>query len=245
MALYSTSPNKEESFLPSIDNGPKHKHSAEIGSREKDLCQQRKFPEVMTDTTKTSSKSFARKYSSSNTTFQTKETLKLSGHRKSAKTVTHRKRGCNLHLPPLALTQAQSVKPVESWSRALGLRESFEIPRSFLNKLTDEILKIDRQLKEEAKLQQIRERRIISSEWSESRTPSKLSSSGVTFEHTSRPGFSYFPSLTKTADKRPGSLMPYREPENINQELISQQELEIQKKMKQFKHRHSHLKYKA
>lgn len=241
MALCSTSANKEQPFLPSIGNKEKHRHSAEIRADVEDLNRRIEFSEDMNESSKTT----ARKDSSSNKTSQKNDICK-SGRGKAIKTRTDKKRGTHFHLPPLSLKPAGNARPVESWSAALGLRESFEIPRGFLNKLTNEVLRIDRLLREEAMLKQIRETRIISRQLSESTDKRKLSSFGLSLQHTARQKFSYFPSLTEPSIERPGSpLKPCRSPENKNRELINQQELEIQRKMKAFKHRHSHPKRKT
>ncbi|XP_022787462.1 uncharacterized protein LOC111327514 isoform X1 [Stylophora pistillata] len=240
MALYSTSANKEQPFLPLIDNKQEHGHGAEMHVNAEDLNRRGEFAEDMNESPKTT----ARKYSSSNKNSQTKDMVK-NGRGKAIKTRTNKKRGTHFHLPPLSLKPAENVKPVERWTAALGLRENFEIPRGFLNKLSDEVLRIDRLLREEAMLQQIRETRILSRQLSESTDKQKLSSFGLSSQHIARPKFSYFPSLTESSIERPGSLKPCRSPENKNRELMNQQELEIQRKMKGFKHRHSHLKHKT
>lgn len=249
MVLYSSTGDNEQSFLPSIadNNGSKRKHGAEIGAKEKGLRINKKqkdapfvrLPEVAmaSVSAKNLSKSFARKSSSPKITFKTNEMLKRRQSGATKSTSTHEKRRGDLQLPSLVSESSVTGKPVESWSTALGLRDSYEIPRGLLNKLTDDILKIDRQMREEAAIQQIREKRIISPEWRESMKP-KLSSSGVTFGRTSLPGFSYFPSLTRSAGERPGSMAPHLAGDKIRERTISQEQ-EIQRKMKEFKHRHS------
>lgn len=251
MVLYSNSDSQEQSFLPSIadNNGSKRKHKAKKGTKGKDLRQKKQkdvmvhFPELAT---KNSSKTFTRKSSSPKVTFQTQEMLKKR-QKEATNSTSHEKRRRNLRLPSLALTStSESVtsKPsTESWSAALGLRDTYEIPRGLLNKLTDEILKIDRQMREEAKIQRIRENRIISSEWGHSIMP-KHSFSVGTFERTSRQGFSYFPSLqTRSVDQSSDSMSPHWAEDKMRERMI-RQEAEIGRKLKEFKNRHSLLKYK-
>lgn len=250
MVLYSSSDSQEQSFPPSIadNNGSKRKHNAKKGTKGKGLRQKKQkdvmvhFPELAT---KNSSKTFTRKSSSPKVTFQTQDMLKKR-QKEGTKSTTNEKRRGNLRLPSLAFTStSESVtsKPTESWRAALGLRDSYEIPRGLLNKLTDEILKIDRQMREEAKIQRIRENRIISSEWGHSIKPQHSYSLG-TFERTSRQGFSYFPSLqTRPVDQSSDSMPPHWAEDKMRERMI-RHETEIGRKLKEFKHRHSLLKYK-
>ena len=105
-----------------------------------------------------------------------------------------------LQLPSLgnATTASNAKSTKESWVTKLGLRESFEIPRSVLKNLQDDILRIDRQLREEEKIQEIRIRRP---------NHQKAPADHLTFhsklkcEHThTRPDFSYFPRLARSQD---------------------------------------------
>lgn len=254
MVLHSSSENKEETFLPSIadNNGSKGKHNAKRGGKKKGSRNKKqkdafvRFPELATDNglTKNSAKTFARKSSSPKVTFQSQEMLKKS-QSEAEKFTTHERRRGNLHLPSLASTsESVTSKPTEIWSIALGLRDSYEIPRGVFNKLTDDILKIDRQMREEAKLQEIREKRMISLEWRDS-TEAGLSSSGRTFGRTSLPRFSYFPSLqTKSTGDRSEYMRPHWAKDNISERMI-RQEREIERKQREFKHRHSLSKYKG
>ena len=250
MVLYSSSDNKEQSFLPSItdNNGSKRKHKAKRGTKEnsKGLRQKKQkdasvhFPELAKEN---SSKTFARKSSSPKVTFQTQEMLK-SRQREATKSITREKRRGNLRLPSLAVTSTSesfTSKPTESWSAALGLRDTYEIPRGLLHKLTDEILKIDRQMREEAKIQQIRENRRISSKGKDS-METGLSYSEGTFERTSHQGFSYFPCLQKRSVGESTDSMPPHWAEDKMRERMIRQEGEIERKMREFKHRHSLLK---
>ncbi|XP_078370999.1 uncharacterized protein LOC144654673 isoform X1 [Oculina patagonica] len=255
MVLHSTSENKEEAFLPSItdNNGSKSKQKAKRGAKTKKKGSRNKkqkdafvrFPELATDNglTKNSAKTFARKSSSPKATLQSQEILKKS-QSETAKFTTHERRRGNLHLPSLASTTLTSEsarsKPTERWSIALGLRDSYEIPRSVFNKLTDDILKIDRQMREEAKIKEIREQRMISREWMET----ELSSSEGTFGRTSNPRFSYFPCLqTKSTGDRAESMSPHWAKGKISERMIHQ-EREIERKLREFKHRHSLSRYK-
>lgn len=250
MVLNSSSDNKEQPFLPSItdNNGSKRKHNAKRGTKEKGLRQKKQkdafvhFPKLATEN---SSKTFVKKPSSPKVSSQTQDMLK-SRQREVTKPITREKRRGNLRLPSLALTSTSesfTSKPTESWSAALGLRDTYEIPRGLLNKLTDDILKIDRQMREEAKIQQIRENRIISSEWRHSMNAGRSYSEG-TFERTSRQGFSYFPCLQKRSVGESTDSMPPHWAEDKMREIMIRQEAEIERKMKEFKHRHSLLKYK-
>ena len=253
MVLYSNSDSREQSFLPSIadNNGSKRKHNAKKGTKGKDSRQKKqkdvmvRFPELAT---KNSSKTLTRKSSSPKVTFQTQEMLRKR-QKEATKSTTNENRRRNLRLPSLALTESTSEsvtsKPTESWSAALGLRDTYEIPRGLLNKLTDEILQIDRQMREEAKIQRIRENRIISqsSEWGLSIMPEHSYSVG-TFERTSRQGFSYFPCLqTRPMDQGSDSMPPHWAEDKMRERMI-RNESEIGRKLKEFKHRHSLLKYK-
>jgi len=250
MVLYSSSDKQEQSFLPSMadSNGSKRKHKAESDTKKKDLRQKKQndasvhFPELAT---KSSSKTFSRKTSSPKVTFQTQEMLKRR-QKEATKPTKLEKRRSNLRLPSLALTptsESVTSKPTESWSVALGLRDTYEIPRGLLNKLTNEILKIDRQMREEAKIQWIRESRMISSEWGPSQKPKHSYFEG-TFKRTSRQGFSYFPSLQKRSlVQSPDSMPPHWAEDKMRERMIRHEE-EIGRKMREFKHRHSLLKYK-
>lgn len=253
MGLYSTSENKEENFLPSLaaNNGSASKHDAKRGKKTKGSRSKKqkdafvRFPELATDNdlTRNSTKTLARKSSSPTVNFQTQEMLK-NRKNEATKFTTQEKRRGNLHLPSLALTATEESvtrKATESWSAALGLRDSYEIPLSVFNKMKNDILKIDRQLREEAKLQEIRERRIISMEWKDA---TELYSSGNTFGRTSLSKFSYFPCLqTKTASDS-SEFMPPRWAKEKRSERMLRQEGEIERKMREFKHRHSISKYK-
>lgn len=250
MVLYSSSDNQEQSFLPSIadDNSSKRKHKAKSGTKKKYLRQKKQkdvivhFPELAT---KNSSKTVARKSSSPKVTFQAQEMLKTRQKEATKPTKLEKRRG-NLRLPSLALTSTSegvTSKPTESWSAALGLRDTYEIPRGLLNKLTDEILKIDRQMREEAKIQRIRENRMISSEWGHSIEPKHSYFEG-TFERTSCQGFSYFPCLQKRSVDQSSDSMPPHWAEDKMRERMTRHEAEIGRKLREFKHRHSLLKYK-
>jgi len=250
MVLYSSSEKQEQSFLPSIadNNGSKRKHKAESGTKEKDLRQKKQndafvhFPELAAET---SSKTLPRKTSAPKVTFQTQEMLK-KGQKEATKPTKVEKRRGNLRLPSLALmptSESVTCKPTESWSVALGLRDTYEIPRGLLNKLTDEILKIDRQMREEAKIQWIRENRMTSLECGPSAKP-KHSYFQSTFEGTSRQGFSYFPSLQKRSQDQSSDSMPPHWAEDKIRDRMIRHEAEIGRKMREFKHRHSLLKYK-
>ena len=250
MVLYSSSDSQEQSFLPKIadDNDSKRKHNAKSGTKEKGLRQKKQkdafvhFPELAT---KNPSKTFARKASSSKVTFQTQDMLKRR-QKEATKPTTLEKRRGNFRLPSLALkptSESLTSKSIESWSTALGLRETYEIPRGLLNKLTDEILKIDRQMREEAKIQRIRENRMISSEWRHSMKTEHSYSEG-TFEQTSSQGFSYFPCLQKRSVDQSSDSMPPHWAEDKMRERMIRHEAEIGRKLKEFKHRHSLLKYK-
>ena len=252
MVSYSSSDSQEQSFLPSIDEnkGSKRKHKAKSSTKGKGLRQKKQkdvtvhFPELAA---KNSTKTLPRKTSLPKVTFQTQDMLKRR-QKEATKSTTHEKRRPgNLRLPSLALTSTANEnvtsKPTESWSAALGLRETYEIPRGLLTKLTDEILKIDRQMREEAKLQRIRENRIISSEWGHSIKPKHSYLKG-TFEQTSRQGFSYFPYLQKkSVDQNSDSMPPHWAEDKIRERMI-RHEAEIGRKLKDFKHRHSLLKNK-
>jgi len=251
MVLYSSSDDQEpESFLPSIDsnNGSKRKHNAKSGTKAEGLHQKKQkdavvsFPELAT---KNSSKTFAKKPSSSNVTFQSHDMLKKR-HKGTTKSTKQEKRRGNLRLPSLALTttsESGTSKPTENWSTALGLRETYEIPRSLLNKLTNEILKIDRQMREEAKIQQIRESRTISSKLRDS-MKAEHSFSEATSEQTSRQRFSYFPCLqARSADLSSDSRPPHWAEDKMR-ERMNRHEAEIGRKLREFKHRHSLLKSK-
>ena len=250
MVLYSSSDDQEQSFLPSIDgnHGSKRKHNAESDTKAEGLRQKEQkdalvsFPELAT---KNLSKEFAKKPSSSKVTFQTHDMLKKR-HKGATKSTTHEKRRGNLRLPSLALTttsESGTTKPIENWSTALGLRETYEIPRGLLNKLTNEILKIDRQMREEAKIQQIRESRMISSKLRHS-MKAEHSFSEATYEQTSRQRFSYFPCLqARSADQSSDSRPPHWAEDKMR-ERMNRHEAEIGRKLREFKHRHSLLKYK-
>lgn len=249
MVLYSSSDDQEQSFLPSIDgnNSSKRKHNAKSGTKAEGLRQKKQkdavdsFPELAT---KTSSKAFDKKSSSSKVTFQTHDMLKRR-HKGATKSTTHEKRRGNLRLPSLALTttsESGTSKPTENWSTALGLRETYEIPRGLLNKLTNEILKIDRQMREEAKIQQIRESRMISSKLKDSMKAEHSFSEAT--EQTSRQRFSYFPCLqARSADQSSDSRPPHWAEDKMR-ERMNRHEAEIGRKLREFKHRHSLLKYK-
>ena len=229
MVLYS---NMEQPFLPSLmdNNGANGKKK---NLHEKNQSDERiyvSFPEVgkTVQATKKASKSF-RKRSSSKKSLQTEDMSKVKNKNKD--------RSGRVLLPSLVLTPtSERIASEKRWSNALGLRDSYEIPLTVLNKLTNEILKIDQQLKEEAKIRQIREERIICNK----KKPMELSPPELTdFVPTSRPGFSYFPCLTTRAVDLSGSKELFWI-EDKGREKMFQEERQIQRKMRQFKNRHSH-----
>ena len=247
MVLYSsqTATMEEQSYLPSLtdNNGAMNEQDAKMGAKKKGQRQKKRnddrmyvsFPEVAQtiQVTKKASKAFARRSSSLKATYQT---VDMSKNRQSAtkESLVKKNRSGELRLPSLVLTpNSERVATEERWSNALGLRDSYEIPRKVFNKLTDDILKINQQITEESKMRQIREDRIIDAVKKSTERPSS-------FERlTSRPGFSYFPCLTRSVRELPRSNGPFWT-EDKKRERMFREEQTIQRKMRQFKNRHSH-----
>lgn len=241
MVLHSSSTNMEQSFLPSLtdNNRAKIKQDPKMGAKKKSLRQKKEdddrmfisFPEIAStmQATKKASKSFARKSSSRKASHQSE------GMSKSRHSGNKNRRG-KVRLPSLVLTpKSERMASEEKWSTALGLRDSYEIPRDLFDKLTDEILKIDRQMKEEEKIRQIRKKRINYDD----RKPELPSSWSSELERTSRPGFSYFPCLTRSVGEPLGSKDLFRT-EDRTSERILRQERAIRRKIREFKNRHTH-----
>ena len=241
----------DQTFLPSLtDNkGPDHKQSAKMGAKKKSLRQRKvngdrmfvSFPEVAKTirVAKKTVKSFAVNSSSSKTS--SLKTEDMSKRKKTGENLSDLNKDQlrkQLRLPSLVLTPTSERRMSEErWSNALGLRDRYEIPRGVLNKLTDEIFKIDQQLREEAKIRQIREQRMAF----DVKKPKLLSSELNDFERTSRPGFSYFPCIDKSVVDLPASNELFWI-EDREQERLLREEKMIQRKMREFKNRHSHFK---
>lgn len=241
----------DQTFLPSLtDNkGPDDKQSAKMGAKKKSLRQRKvngdrmfvSFPEVAKTirVAKKTVKSFAVNSSSSKTS--SLKTEDMSKRKKTGENLSDLNKDQlrkQLGLPSLVLTPTSERRMSEErWSNVLGLRDRYEIPRGVLNKLTDEIFKIDQQLREEAKIRQIREQRMAF----DVKKPKLLSSELNDFERTSRPGFSYFPCITKSVVDLPASNELFWI-EDREQERLLREEKIIQRKMREFKNRHSHFK---
>lgn len=242
----------DQTFLPSLtDNkAPDDKQSAKMGAKKKSLRQRKvngdrmfvSFPEVAKTirVAKKTAKSFAVNSSSSKTS--SLKTEDMSKRKKTGENVSDLNKDQlrkQLRLPSLVLTPTSERRMSEErWSNALGLRDRYEIPRGVLNKLTDEIFKIDQQLREEAKIRQIREQRMAF----DVKKPKLLSSEFRNdFVRTSRPGFSYFPCITKSVVDLPAPNELFWI-EDGEQERLLREEKMIQRKMREFKNRHSHFK---
>ena len=241
----------DQTFLPSLtDNkGPHDKQSAKMGAKKKSLRQRKvngdrmfvSFPEVAKTirVAKKTVKSFAVNSSSSKTS--SLKTEDMSNRKKTGENLSDLNKDQlrkQLRLPSLVLTPTSERRMSEErWSNALGLRDRYEIPRGVLNKLTDEIFKIDQQLREEAKIRQIREQRMAF----DVKKRKLLSSELNDFERTSRPGFSYFPCIGKSVVDLPASNELFWI-EDREQERLLREEKMIQRKMREFKNRHSHFK---
>lgn len=241
----------DQLFLPSLsDNrGPDDKQRAKMGAKKKSLRQRKtngdrffvSFPEVAKTirVAKKTVKSFSVNSSSSKTSpLETKDMSKRKKTEENALDLNKDQLKKQLRLPSLVLTPTSERKMSEErWSNALGLRDRYEIPRGVLNKLTDEIFKINQKIREEAKIRQIREQRMAF----DVKKPKLLSSELNDFVRTSRPGFSYFPCITK-------SVMDLPAPDELfwmedrEQERLLREEKMIQRKMREFKNRHSHFK---
>lgn len=242
----------DQSFLPSLtDNkGPDDKQSAKMGAKKKSLRQRKvngdrtfvSFPEVAKTirVAKKTVKSFAANSSSSKTS--SLKTEDMSKRKKTGENVSDLNKDQlrkQLRLPSLVLTPTSERRMSEErWSNALGLRDRYEIPRGVLNKLTDEIFKIDQQLREEAKIRQIREQRMAFDVKKPKLLSSELRNDVV---RTSRPGFSYFPCITKSVVDLPAANELFWI-EDREQERLLREEKMIQRKMREFKNRHSHFK---
>ena len=246
MGLYSGSINTEQSILPSLtaNNEAKSKQEGKVAANKNGVRQKKKnddrmfvsFPEVAKtiQVTTKASKLFARKSPSTLKTSQQTEDMSKNRQFATNNYFVRKKRSGKVRLPPLVVAPAaERVVSEESWSAALGLRDSYEIPRKVFSRLTDEILKIDRQMKEEATVRRIREKRISFDDKKKELSPWEISA----FERTSRPGFSYFPSLKKSVGELPESndLLWM---ENLKTDRMFREERSIQRKMKEFKNRH-------
>lgn len=249
MVLYSTTANMEQSFLPSLtdDSGEKSKQDVNVSVKKKRSRQKNKnddgvfvsFPEVA-NTIKVTAKasiSFARKSSSLKTSFQTEESPKNTHSVAKTDSYFNKYRGRKLRLPPLTISPlSDKIASEKRWSAVLGLRDSYEMPRAVLDKLTDDIRKIDKQMKEEVKMRQIRQKRMCYKSSTQELSSSKTSGD----DRTSRPGFSYFPSLTTSAVKESPGFDDVFIKEDHTRTRMSLEEEIIQRKMKEFKNRHSH-----
>ena len=250
MVFYSTTANMEQSFLPSLadDSGVKSKQDANVSTKNKRSRQIKKnddgvflsFPEVANTikVTAKASRSFARKSSSLKPSFQTEETPKKTHSVPKTASYFNKYRGRKLRLPPLTISPlSDKVASEKRWSTVLGLRDSYEMPRAVLDKLTDDIRKIDQQMKEEAKMRQIREKRMCYNNSTLELSSSKTSGD----DRTSRAGFSYFPSLTTSAVKEsPGFDNVFNKEDLHTRTRMSLEEETTQRKMREFKNRHSH-----
>lgn len=248
MGLYSSSTNTEQSFLPALTDNTevKIKQEVKVAAKKNGLRQKKKnddrmfvsFPEVAKtiQVTTKASKLFARKSSSAQKTSQLTGDMSKNRQCATKNYFVGKKRSGKVRLPPLVVTPAaERVVSEESWSAALGLRDSYEIPRKVFNRLTDEILKIDQQMKEEATIRRIRKKRISYDDKKQELSSWEISA----FDRTSRPGFSYFPSLTKSVRELPESNDLFGI-ENLKKDRMFREERTIQRKMREFKNRHSH-----
>lgn len=241
----------DQTFLPSLTDNkvPDDKQSAKMGAKKKSLRQRKvngdhmfvSFPEVAKTirVAKKTVKSFALNSSPSKTS--SLKTEDMSKRKKTGENVSDLNKDQlrkQLRLPSLVLTPTSERRMSEErWSNALGLRDRYEIPRGVLNKLTDEIFKIDQQLKEEAKIRQIREQRMAFGV----KKPKLLSSELNDFVRTSRPGFSYFPCIAKSVEDLPAPNELFWIEEREQERLLREEKM-IQRKMREFKNRHSHFK---
>lgn len=250
MELSSSSAHTEKSLLPSLTKGDKTTASKRERKDTKGTKGSRKkkggedvfahLPELSKTTTTVGKASKGKKSKSSSLNTHQNEVMPTHAATKPNEgknpTTAIKNRSKKLRLPPLVLTPStERIASEEKWSAALNLRDSYEVPLGVFNKLMDDIAKINEQMKQEEMINRIKEKRM---RYDAERKRQQLFSQTDDF-YTPLPGFSYFPGLVKSQELDSNELLKF---EDIRAESrIFRQERTIQRKMSQFKNRHSHV----
>lgn len=247
MESSSGSTSAEQSFLPPLTtkNRARTKHKKKVSLKKKKNGEDIfvSLPEVAKTikVVKRASKAFANKSSSSlENLCQTQNLPTHTTTKHDAKDSTNalKSRRRKLRLPPLVLTpSSQRMASEERWSAALGLRDSYEIPMGVFNKLMDDIVQIDQQMKEEEMMNRIREKRV---KYAADRKREMSFAQKNELGRTPLPGFSYFPGLVRT-NGLDSNEFPKLDDIRANSRLFRQEQL-TRRKMSQFKDRHSHVR---
>ena len=252
MELSSSSTNKEKTLLPSLTKADKTTASKRErkdtkrtkGSRKKKSGEDifAHLPELSKTTTTVNKASEAKKSKSRSSPLKTHQNEVMptqaatKPNERKNPTTAMKNRSKKLRLPPLVLTPStERIASEEKWSAALNLRDSYEVPLGVFNKLMDDIAKINNQMKQEEMINRITDKRMRYD--AERKRQLLLSQTGDFY--TPLPGFSYFPGLVKSQELDSNELLKF---EDIRAESrIFRQERTIQRKMSQFKNRHSHV----
>lgn len=246
MELSSSSAHTEKSLLPSLTKADKTTASKRErkdtkrtkGSRKKKSGEDifAHLPELSKTITTVKKASEAKKSKSRSSPLKTHQNEITKPHQRKNPTTAMKNRSKKLRLPPLVLTPStERIASEEKWSAALNLRDSYEVPLGVFNKLMDDIAKINNQMKQEEMINRITDKRM---RYDAERKRQLLLSQKGDF-YTPLPGFSYFPGLVKSQELDSNELLKF---EDIRAESrIFRQERTTQRKMSQFKNRHSHV----